>query len=130
MFFSALPNLPNTQILGRKLANILHESQFSWLVYTKIICFTSDCGRWNFFGCGEVHDFQTLLCDFNSRLKSRIHVSWIAIIQFKKFSPSLQNHFKCSCMILSRVCFYASVSALSNQPPPPATFFLNICSIL
>ncbi len=75
-----------------------------------------------FFGCSTVHDLQTLLWDFNSGLKSCIHVKLIAIIRFKKFSPLL-NHFHCSCVISRRVCFCTSVSACDTYNA--ATFFLN-----
>ncbi len=96
------------------------------IIHKIIICFTLDCGSWNFFGCSKVCDFQMLLWDFNSCLKYRIRVSLIAIIQFKNFFPHL-DHFKCSGMILRCVCFCATVNACGTHYT--ATFFLNKCSV-
>ncbi len=105
-----------------------------WLLFSRntlsyakiIICFTLDCKRQNFFGHGEVHNFQTLLWDFNLGSKFHIHVS-TAIIYVKKFSPPLLNHFKCSRSILRRVRFCMSVNASGTHHT--ATFFLNKCSV-
>ncbi len=79
-----------------------------------------------FFGHSEVCDFQTLFWDFNSNLKSGTHVSSIAIIPFKKCSPSLLNYFNVLAYDFKMCLFWASVNVCGTHYT--TIVFLNKCA--